>query len=80
MLMEGCWDQAPGIRPQVADALAHFETASRGWVSPTPEAIANLILCRSPNQNLPMTGPTDTISGTGFGTSGSDAAGSREIG
>ena len=80
MLMEGCWDQAPGIRPQVADALAHFETASRGWVSPTPEAIANLSLGRSSSQNLPMTGPTDTISGTGFGTSGSDAAGSREIG
>jgi len=78
MLMEACWDQDPSIRPQVADTLARLEAASRGWVSPTPEAIANLSLGRPSSQNLPATGPVDTIPETGFGTTGSGAAGPRE--
>jgi len=79
MLMEECWDQDPSVRPHVADALAHFEAASRDWVSPTPEAIANL--GHGPTSRTPpMTELTDTISGGGFRTTGGDAVDSREGG
>jgi len=80
MLMEQCWDQVPTARPRAADALAIFEASSRGWVSPSPEAIASLSLGHPTSQDPPMAEPTDTMSETGFGTVGGDTADSREVG
>jgi len=80
MLMERCWNQVPSGRPRAADALAIFETVSRGWVSPTPEAIANLNFGRQINQEPPITEPVDIMLETGFGTTGCGAVGPREAG
>lgn len=66
VLMEGCWDLNPSVRPHIADILKLFETASCGWVSPTSEAIAGLGLGRPTGQNSPMTESADTISETAF--------------
>ena len=77
-LMEECWDQDPGARPHASDALALFETASRGWVSPTSEAIANLALGHPTSQNPSMTELADPMLGTGFGTTGGSAVGREE--
>jgi len=76
-LMERCWDRVPSSRPHAADTLALFETASRGWVSPTPGAIANLSLDRTTRWD-PLTGElADTALESGSGTTGGSASGSR---
>lgn len=61
-MTEQCWDRDPGPRPHVADLLDLFETASRSWAPPTPEAIANLGLDRPASQNPPMMKSPDTTS------------------
>ena len=65
MLMEKCWDLNPRTRPQVADVLVFFESASRRWVSPSSEAVADLSLSRLTNQNPHETEFADTMSDTG---------------
>lgn len=76
MLMKGCWDRVPNRRPHTADALALFETASRGWISPTFEAIEKLTLGRATGQNprtrelaenMPESGSDRTTEGSAFG-------------
>ena len=63
--MEKCWDLNPSVRPHIADVLVFFKSASRRWVSPTPEAIADLSLSHLTNQNPPKTESADTMSDTG---------------
>ena len=74
--MEKCWDLDPSVRPHIADILVIFEAASRGWVSPTAEAIADLGLGR---RNPSTIDPADTTSGTGFGTIGSGSVSLRGV-
>ena len=59
-LAEQCWDRDPSNRPHIADILLCFETASRDWVSPTLEAIANLNL-DFPIDPLPPTPESDNV-------------------
>ena len=75
--MEKCWDLDPSIRPRVADILVLFETASRGWVSPTSEAIADLSLGLLIGQNPPKTESADTMSQNMFGSTGGGAESPR---
>jgi len=78
--MEECWDHVPSVRPHIADVLTLFEMASRSWVSPTPEAVANLDLNRQTIQNSPMTEPVGLMSETEFGTTGGGAVSPHEAG
>jgi len=59
--MEKCWDLVPSTRPHVADLLDLFESAARGWVSPTLEAIASLDLDRQ-TSHYTLAEPADTMS------------------
>ena len=77
--MEKWWDLDPSVRPHIADILIIFEAASRGWVSPTVEAIADLGLSRLASQNPSTIEPADTMSGTGFGTTGSGSVSPRGV-
>ena len=77
--MAKCWDLDPSVRPHIADILIIFEAASCGWVSPTAEAIADLGLSRLGSNNLSMIEPADTMSGTGFGTTGSGSVSPRGV-
>ena len=54
VLIEQCWDADPRRRPQIATILVQFEAASRDWVSPTLEEIANLSL------DLPTDTPSES--------------------
>ena len=74
-LTEKCWHKDPSIRPHVADILAFFDKTSRGWVSPTSEAIANLGLGRLANQNSPAKKSIDAVSETAHGTTDSGIVG-----
>lgn len=85
MLAEKCWDRDPSARPYIAEILVLFETASRGWVSPTSELIMNLSLDCLTSQNSPTAElaaeSADTMSETGFGAFGGSAmAPAREAG
>ena len=81
MLAEKCWDRDPSARPHIADILVFFETASRGWISPTSELITNLSLDCLTSQNSPTAELADTMSETGFGAFGGSAmAPAREVG
>lgn len=77
VLMEKCWDWAPSTRPHAVDVLVLLETASRDWVSPASEAIANLSLGCPINQHSSTTESADTMPETMFVTSGG-AMGHRE--
>ena len=75
--MGKCWDRTPSTRPHAVDVLVHLETASRDWVSPASEAIANLSLGCPINQHFSTTGSVDTMPETMFVTNGG-AVGPRE--
>jgi len=77
LLMEKCWDLVPSARPHVADLLNRFESASRGWVPPTPEEIANLGLER-PTSRYTMAKSTDTMSETASGMTEGGGVGPHE--
>ena len=68
MLVEKCWDRVPSARPHTADILVLLETASRGWVSPTSEAITGLGLGRPASKNHSTPESADTMSEIVFGT------------
>ena len=78
MLVEKCWSWVSSARPRVADTLVLLETASRDWVSPAPEAIANLSTGWPTNQNSSAAESADTMSEAVFGTIGGGAVGSSE--
>ena len=78
--MERCWNQVPSVRPDIADTLAFFDAASRGWESPTFEAIACLSLDRATSQNSPTTESTFPTSRTASRTVGSDPVSPNEAG
>lgn len=72
-LIEKCWDSIPSARPHAADILVLLETGSRDWVSPGPEAVANLSLGRATCKNPPTAKSADTMSDAVFGTIGGGA-------
>lgn len=74
MLVEKCWDGSPTARPPTADVLSFFEAASSRWVSPNPEAIADLGLDRLIATHEPSTRePTFTSSEAVPRTTGPEA-------
>ena len=78
--MEKCWDSIPSTRPPAADILVLLETASRHWVSPASEAIANLSLPRPTGQSRFITELANTMPETVLRTIKGDAVGLSEAG
>ena len=77
MLTGKFWDQDPSAWPHSIGILTLLETASRGWVSPTSEAIASLNLGRPASKNHPTPVSADTISDRTWDVRGRDVI-SRE--
>jgi hypothetical protein len=68
--MERCWHETPSTRPHIAEILAMFEADSRGWTSPTSEAIANLGLNQLTSQATTTMEFAFTTSRAAFGMVG----------
>jgi len=75
MLVKGCWDGNPSVRPHIADILPLLEEASHHWVPLTSEIIANLGLDRPVTRRPPTREQSLTMS---EGASGDDRAGSGD--